>query len=28
VLPGDRGEIRDRAVTYAMHLIRRILQGG
>ncbi|PZS24810.1 MAG: competence/damage-inducible protein A [Pseudonocardiales bacterium] len=25
VLPGDRAEIRDRSVTYAMHLIRRVL---
>ncbi|MDQ4011260.1 MAG: competence/damage-inducible protein A [Actinomycetota bacterium] len=27
VLPGDRAEIRDRAVTVAMHLIRRVLKG-
>lgn len=25
VLPGDRGEVRDRAVTVAMHLLRRVL---
>ncbi|MGH3930067.1 MAG: competence/damage-inducible protein A [Pseudonocardiaceae bacterium] len=28
VLPGDRAEIRDRSVTLAMHLIRRVLTGG
>jgi nicotinamide-nucleotide amidase len=27
VLPGDRAEIRDRSVTVAMHLIRRLLKG-
>ncbi|MGB6162836.1 MAG: competence/damage-inducible protein A [Pseudonocardiaceae bacterium] len=27
VLPGDRTEIRDRSVTVAMHLVRRILTG-
>ncbi|MGH3984471.1 MAG: competence/damage-inducible protein A [Pseudonocardiaceae bacterium] len=27
VLPGDRAEIRDRSVTVAMHLIRRVLKG-
>lgn len=27
VLPGDRHEIRDRAVTVAMHLVRRALRG-
>lgn len=27
ILPGDRTEIRDRSVTVAMHLVRRILQG-
>ncbi len=27
VLPGDRAEIRDRSVTVAMHLVRRILTG-
>jgi len=27
VLPGDRAEIRDRSVTVAMHLVRRVLQG-
>lgn len=27
VLPGDRTEIRDRSVTVAMHLVRRVLQG-
>jgi len=27
VLPGDRGEIRDRATTVAMHLLRRLLRG-
>jgi nicotinamide-nucleotide amidase len=27
VLPGDRAEIRDRATTVAMHLIRRLLRG-
>lgn len=27
VLPGDRGEVRDRAVTVAMHLLRRVLLG-
>ncbi|MGH3799295.1 MAG: competence/damage-inducible protein A [Pseudonocardiaceae bacterium] len=27
VLPGDRAEIRDRAVTVAMHLVRRVLIG-
>jgi nicotinamide-nucleotide amidase len=27
VLPGDRTEIRDRAVTVAMHLLRRLLAG-
>ncbi|MGH3796167.1 MAG: competence/damage-inducible protein A [Pseudonocardiaceae bacterium] len=27
VLPGDRAEIRDRSVTLAMHLIRRVLAG-
>lgn len=27
VLPGDRAEIRDRSVTVAMHLLRRILTG-
>ena len=26
VLPGDRGEIRDRAATVAMHLLRRLLR--
>jgi nicotinamide-nucleotide amidase len=26
-LPGDRGEIRDRATTVAMHLLRRLLRG-
>ena len=26
-LPGDRAEVRDRTVTLAMHLIRRLLQG-
>jgi nicotinamide-nucleotide amidase len=25
VLPGDRAEIRDRSVTVAMHLVRRVL---
>jgi nicotinamide-nucleotide amidase len=28
VLPGDRAEIRDRSVTVAMHLLRRLLAGG
>ncbi|MEO7196308.1 MAG: competence/damage-inducible protein A [Pseudonocardiaceae bacterium] len=28
VLPGDRAEIRDRSVTAAMHLLRRVLTGG
>jgi nicotinamide-nucleotide amidase len=27
VLPGDRGEVKDRAATVAMHLIRRLLRG-
>ncbi|HEX2298223.1 MAG TPA: CinA family protein, partial [Pseudonocardiaceae bacterium] len=27
VLPGDRVEIRERAVTLAMHLVRRVLRG-
>ncbi len=27
VLPGDRGEIRDRTATVAMHLLRRLLKG-
>jgi nicotinamide-nucleotide amidase len=27
VLPGDRGEIKDRAATVAMHLMRRLLRG-
>jgi nicotinamide-nucleotide amidase len=27
VLPGDRPEIRDRATTVAMHLLRRLLRG-
>jgi nicotinamide-nucleotide amidase len=27
VLPGDRSEIRDRAATVAMHLLRRLLRG-
>jgi nicotinamide-nucleotide amidase len=27
VLPGDRGEIRDRSTTLAMHLLRRLLRG-
>jgi nicotinamide-nucleotide amidase len=27
VLPGDRGEIRDRSTTVAMHLLRRLLRG-
>jgi nicotinamide-nucleotide amidase len=27
VLPGDRAEIRDRAATVAMHLLRRLLRG-
>ena len=27
VLPGDRAEIRDRATTLAMHLLRRLLRG-
>jgi nicotinamide-nucleotide amidase len=27
VLPGDRGEIRDRSTTLAMHLLRRLLLG-
>lgn len=27
VLPGDRGEVRDRSTTVAMHLIRRLLRG-
>ncbi len=27
VLPGDRGEIRDRAGTLALHLLRRVLRG-
>ncbi|MDQ3760557.1 MAG: competence/damage-inducible protein A [Actinomycetota bacterium] len=27
VLPGDRAEIRDRSVTVAMHLVRRVLTG-
>ena len=27
VLPGDRGEIRDRSATVAMHLLRRLLRG-
>jgi nicotinamide-nucleotide amidase len=27
VLPGDRAEIRDRSVTAALHLLRRLLQG-
>jgi nicotinamide-nucleotide amidase len=27
VLPGDRAEIRDRSVTVAMHLVRRLLAG-
>jgi nicotinamide-nucleotide amidase len=27
VLPGDRAEIRDRATTVAMHLLRRLLRG-
>ena len=26
-LPGDRGEIRDRSTTVAMHLVRRLLRG-
>jgi nicotinamide-nucleotide amidase len=26
-LPGDRGEIRDRATTVAMHMLRRLLRG-
>ena len=26
-LPGDRGEIRDRATTVGMHLLRRLLRG-
>ena len=26
-LPGDRGEIRDRSTTLAMHLLRRLLRG-
>jgi hypothetical protein len=26
VLPGDRAEIRNRAVTGAMHLLRRLLE--
>ena len=28
VLPGDRGEIRDRATTVTMHMLRRLLLGG
>jgi nicotinamide-nucleotide amidase len=27
VLPGDRGEVKDRAATVAMHLLRRLLRG-
>ena len=27
VLPGDRAEIRDRATTLALHLLRRLLRG-
>jgi nicotinamide-nucleotide amidase len=27
VLPGDRGEIRDRSATVALHLLRRLLRG-
>jgi nicotinamide-nucleotide amidase len=27
-MPGDRADIRDRSVTVAMHLLRRLLQGG
>jgi nicotinamide-nucleotide amidase len=27
VLPGDRAEIRDRATTVAMHMLRRLLLG-
>ncbi|MGI9080880.1 MAG: competence/damage-inducible protein A [Thermoleophilaceae bacterium] len=27
VMPGDRGEIRDRSTTVAMHLLRRLLRG-
>jgi nicotinamide-nucleotide amidase len=27
-LPGDRGDVRDRSTTVAMHLIRRLLVGG
>ena len=27
ILPGDRGEIRDRSTTLAMHLLRRLLRG-
>jgi nicotinamide-nucleotide amidase len=27
VLPGDRGEIRDRTTTVAMHMLRRLLRG-
>jgi nicotinamide-nucleotide amidase len=27
VLPGDRADIRDRSVTVAMHLLRRLLRG-
>jgi nicotinamide-nucleotide amidase len=27
VLPGDRSEIRDRSVTVAMHMLRRLLRG-
>jgi hypothetical protein len=26
-MPGDRGEIRDRSTTVAMHLVRRLLRG-
>ena len=26
-LPGDRNEIRDRATTVAMHMLRRLLSG-
>jgi nicotinamide-nucleotide amidase len=28
VLPGDRGDVRERSVVLAMHLVRRILTEG
>jgi nicotinamide-nucleotide amidase len=27
VIPGDRAEIKDRACTLSMHLVRRLLRG-